>query len=435
MNQRLLIPAAFILLLILHTAATAQNVPSAQQPSVPTLTIFVLPDKSDIPEKGRVEGDIYMHRIFYYFNCPLLPVVFFDRQSADLPKRYDRCTSPEEAATFSETDIPGGTLQQYYRLLDIMGQRLQRFPDATIQLIGHTSAEEPGRFARQRAETVRQYWQKTWHIDTGRVSITNAPVKKAAQAITEAGDLRRVDIHSDNWELVRPITQIDSLLYPSEDVVSLTLHNNVEQQAIESRWLIVVCDSIRTYSLATLGAVDIGTLDTTFLWNLYDVYERYVPVKSLDLQLITRLKDGRTLASTPAHIDVHLWSTEEIAYGCGHSLIRQSLLTYRPYEVENSMDDNIISDYLLPYLTDSSRIEILGHTGERHTDVLNRNISLARANRVMEIVREKGPATIQIEVRGVGEEDPLYTNELPEGRWFNETVNIIVVDPVRSRER
>lgn len=435
MNQRLLIPATFILLLILHTATVAQSVFSAQRPSVPTLTISVLPVESDTPEKGRVEGDIYMYRSFYLSHYPLLPVVFFDRQSAELPKRYDRCTSPEEVATFSETDIPGGTLQQYYRLLDIMGKRLQRFPDATIQLTGHTSAEEPRRFARQRAETIRQYWQKIWHIDTGRVDITDAPVKKVKQIITEVEDLRRVDIHSDNWNLIRPITQVDSLLYPSEDILSLTLHNGVEQQDVDSRWLIVVCDSIRTYTLATLGAVDIGTLDTTFLWNPYDVYERYVPVKSLDLQLVTRLKDGRTLASTPEHIDIHLWSREEVAYGCSRSLIRQSLFTYRPYEVENSMDDNIISDYLLSYLTDSSRIEILGHTGRRHTDALNRNISLARANRVMEIVREKGPATIQIEARGVGEEDPLFTNELPEGRWFNETVQIIVLDPVRSRER
>jgi outer membrane protein OmpA-like peptidoglycan-associated protein len=36
--------------------------------------------------------------------------------------------------------------------------------------------------------------------------------------------------------------------------------------------------------------------------------------------------------------------------------------------------------------------------------------------------------------RGTGEEEPLYSNELPEGRFFNRTVQVIIETPLADAE-
>ena len=65
---------------------------------------------------------------------PLAGSIFFEEGSADLPERSIRSSSPAEVVGFTDTTIPGGTLQKYTRILDILGFRMRSHAGARITL-------------------------------------------------------------------------------------------------------------------------------------------------------------------------------------------------------------------------------------------------------------------------------------------------------------
>ena len=111
---------------------------------------------------------------------PLLPYVFFDSASAALKATYVS-SSPTDG--FDEKQLPRETLAIYYRILDVLGSRLQRNKQATLDLTGTSdgaeggTAEERSGIARRRAESIATYLQTRWGIaaERLRVKITERP--------------------------------------------------------------------------------------------------------------------------------------------------------------------------------------------------------------------------------------------------------------------
>src|SRR3989339_752365 len=64
---------------------------------------------------------------------PLLPIVFFDSNSCDIPQKYIRLNN-EQSASFNIDEIIKtqelNTMSVYYYLLNIIGYRMKLNPDA-----------------------------------------------------------------------------------------------------------------------------------------------------------------------------------------------------------------------------------------------------------------------------------------------------------------
>lgn len=99
------------------------------------------------------------------------------------------------------------------------------------------------------------------------------------------------------------------------------------------------------------------------------------------------------------------------------------------------MNRRIMDEYVLPDVVKGSRIDIIGHTDYVGLAEYNLGLSERRAQTAVGTVRDEkkrvGYATL--EGKGIGEEPPIYSNALPEARFYNRTVVITVVSPVAVR--
>ena len=85
---------------------------------------------------------------------PLLPFVFFDTESSVIPDRYAKGRSSD----FSESTLRDSVLGIYHQLLNIVGARLIKYPDARLTVGGYrepADGENNGSLSSARAEAVK----------------------------------------------------------------------------------------------------------------------------------------------------------------------------------------------------------------------------------------------------------------------------------------
>jgi outer membrane protein OmpA-like peptidoglycan-associated protein len=86
---------------------------------------------------------------------------------------------------------------------------------------------------------------------------------------------------------------------------------------------------------------------------------------------------------------------------------------------------------VLPRLFPTSDAVVVGHTDVIGSDEYNLKLSASRGAKA----KEELASLLQIKVKsldskGVGEAEPLFDNSLPEGRFYNRTVQVIIETPV-----
>jgi OOP family OmpA-OmpF porin len=77
-------------------------------------------------------------------------------------------------------------------------------------------------------------------------------------------------------------------------------------------------------------------------------------------------------------------------------------------------------------ISPNATVSIVGHTDRIGDEEYNRKLSEERA-RLTASQLNASTST----VTGVGENQPQYTNDLPEGRFYNRTVDVLVDTPVK----
>lgn len=74
------------------------------------------------------------------------------------------------------------------------------------------------------------------------------------------------------------------------------------------------------------------------------------------------------------------------------------------------------------------RVEVQGHTDDTGEDDFNLALSLQRAETVRQALIERGVDAKRLSVKGLGESEPVATNETPEGRARNRRVELKVLE-------
>jgi hypothetical protein len=145
---------------------------------------------------------IRMERTRHRHAMPLLPVIFFEPRSSDIPERYARIT-PEEAAGFTRNAL--AQLEPdalYHQTLNVLGMRMRGDPASTLALHGSSVSDEPSSLARQRAERLRSYLTDIWGIASSRITVDVAPRGRPG-ALSD--DARAVTMTSASAALLEPI--------------------------------------------------------------------------------------------------------------------------------------------------------------------------------------------------------------------------------------
>lgn len=400
----------------------------------------------------------------------LLPYIFFERDSAYLPDRYHRIDR-RDIRFFQEEKIErGNTLNVYYNLLNIIGDRLRKNRRTEITITGcigqfemngpadsgdstvssdsvdgssidsssSTNKVDRG-LAMRRAEAVRDYLRDVWRIREDRMKLVARelpPNPSMSEVDTLEGDVenQRVEIYSNDLLVLAPVRLPDTLLLQPAGVIRLLPPPPDQPDSVADleSWQVNVAigDTVIRRAVTGYGAppeqIDFELLERPDL-------ARHGPVEiTSELVILDSLFEKRRELSSTA-----VWFVEEGDFEVernvedGKYVDRYNLLLY-------SFDSSGVFDFsqqakavLLERITPQSTVTIIGHTDRIGLPPYNKKLSKRRADVAAEIL---GLDSTRATIVGMGEKELLYDNDLPEGRYFSRTVTVIIETPIPKEE-
>lgn len=402
---------------------------------------YITDIKAQKPELASYRG-LVMEQFQTWDLYPLLNYVFFDPGKADFLPRYILFNSPEETAGFTDTTIAGGTLDKYYHLLNIYGYRLTKNPDAKIEVVGcndNTTADEKRpNLSKERATIVYNYFKNIWKIDESRMKLSFKNLPTVVSNLKDSLGIvenRRVEILSSDWEIMKPVFDKDPKTFPQPETMTFKMKNGIEDGLVTKRRIEINRGSAKWNVLQ-----DVGITDPEEVWNWTNMDELYpkdeVPYTAT---LIVTTKNGKECKSDPVDIPVLQVSTEKkkVDRMKDSTIERYSLILF-PFDRSDAgpINERIMRDYVYDRVKPSSKVEVIGHTDVVGLYDHNQALSERRANTVYTgIMKKTGGKFGEMTKRGVGEDEPLYNNVLPEERFYNRTVMVIIKTPTEEYEQ
>ena len=381
-------------------------------------------------------------------HYPLLQTVFFDAGQDVPPKRYELFQKPEDCARFSDTTIPGGTIQKYQHLLNIVGYRMRQHPNTEI-LLGGGYSLEPGEshmLAGRRVMFVRDYLINIWRIHPDRIGIlpvyeplNTEPTDRRDTA--RQAELRQVAIHSNDWEIVRPLHIRDYQTFVSPSVFHFRIDPFMTPQKIAGCRIEVYRSNrfLCAYHFPwhTDSSVYGGSIETEQLGCMQDI-DNHDQNASLRFRAVLTSTDAHEIISNQVVIPSKRFiNTLSDRYFCfGKHVDRYTIInfSYRKTQL-NIFHKRILARWVVPSITDGSRIKVTGYSDHSESDT-SLQLSTARGEGVTRQLLSlvEGNRETEITTEGVGSTQPLFSNDIPEGRCYNRTVQIVIQSPTEQRE-
>ena len=374
---------------------------------------------------------------------PLLNYVFFDEGKSDIPERYILFDSPEQTKIFADTSIFGGTLDKYYHILNIYGYRLKKNPNVKIQVIGCNDGESNAEknnieLSKRRATNVYNYLKNIWGIEESRMELKfqHKPTTPTNTKVDSIGlqENRRVEIITTEWEVVKPVFDVGSVTEPQPVNMNFLLKNGIEDELVEKRRIEILHGKEQWNTLT-----EVGRTDPKILWNWKNNRAKYpTDEQPFTAQLVVTTKSGAECKSDPVTIPVLQISTDKMRIESTADSTREiyNLILF-PFDRSDAgpINERIMNDYVYGRVYPTSVVEVVGHTDIVGMYDHNKKLSERRSEYVKNGINKKSNGRYgKLASRGVGEEDPLYTNDLPEGRFYNRTVQVIIKTPLSEFE-
>lgn len=361
---------------------------------------------------------------------PILPYIFFDSNSANIPGRYNSLT-PDNAQTFNEDDISWRSLEAYYNLLNIIGRRMTADESVRITVNGTTDGREAGtregatKLAQGRSAAVKDYLVKTWGIRPDRITttITGKPEYPSSEEYREGfEENRRVEIKSNNPNTLRPIVheRFNEYSY-NPDQIRMNLGADASEGI--ASWRLGVAAGpqqamIRGGEGTPPSSLGIG-IDQE---SAEKIASGISGNGSLNAELTVRSHNGLTAtqnASIPTTVDLNPFEVS-----------RLSLIVFDFDKAEiTASNQSMVKAFVADALKDGSTMTIVGSTDQLGDTAHNKALSLARAQTVQSLIMKDHPKAVITSVEGVGPR-MRYDNSTPEGRYYCRSVTVEVKTPI-----
>lgn len=361
---------------------------------------------------------------------PLLNYIFFDQGSAAIPERYVRLSS-DVVSSFEEGAIEGGALDFYYSALNVLGSRLRANPGASITIAGYLSntgnEKNAPQLARDRAAAVRDYLRTVWSVDDSRMTVQPGalpPVASSSRDSMGQAENRRVEITSDDWQLLRPVTFVRRFASVVPDNVQFLTTVDAEE-GLES-WRLTTEQNGVMFDQRS-GAQAEGRIT----WN-WKNRAAELPASSgaLSTRFLVQDKAGDSFTTGPVSISVREVKSESrknVIVEDGITVEKISLILF-PFDVADPgvSNERIMDEYVYPRVTENARITVSGYTDVIGSEEYNLKLSQQRADAVRSILLKRlgEAASERITAIGLGETSPVFSNDTPEGRFYNRTVSL-----------
>jgi len=396
-------------------------------------TTFTVMSPRNVPTQRRVRE-----------TFPIRNYVFFDLGSTQIPDRY-ALLAKSETAEFNESRLDVLTpkrltgradreLNAYYNILNIVGDRMNRYPSAKITLIG--SSERGAGDARLMAESVKTYLTSVWSVQPSRIAVegqrrpdlsSERPGARLELELLRQED-RRVTIESTSNDMLMVFQTGPQV--PLKPIALV----GIQEAPIDSYLTFDVNDASKAYTSWSLEFKDsAGKVIST---GPYTQNRVTMPGKSIlgatssgdyMVTMIGQTRSGRTERKDTT-LNMVLWTPPTNEEGQRYSIL---------YGFDNSEAIGIYNSYLTdvvaPAIPRGATVVIHGHTDIIGDAANNQRLSLARANDVKRILQaslnQAGRTDVTINALGFGEDEQfsLFANTYPEERFYNRSVIIDII--------
>jgi outer membrane protein OmpA-like peptidoglycan-associated protein len=364
---------------------------------------------------------------------PLLNYIFFEENSSELPERYIRL-SPSETSRFEIDSLyRETTIDKYHNILNIIGKRMREHPNTKITLVGCNSGinleENNIALSKKRAEAVKEYLVNVWSISPDRIIVKerNLP-EKASTPIYEPDKIaenRRVEIYSDEEEILKSvfIEKIDRTATPpiARFKPSVNSEAGLKSWEVEA-WQNSAPDNkfVRTGDTLVPQFID---------WKM-EQYQKIIPQSPEPIYYSLRLVDVKNndtiITQKTLPVEVLTISKKRIER-IGDTGIEKFSLSFFDFDKADIIGDNLkIIEFISSRIKPESEIEIKGYTDRTGDEAYNQKLSERRAIATRNALKRSDALA-----KGIGEQELLYDNDLPEGRFYCRTVQVIVKTKVK----
>ena len=393
------------------------------------------------PAKYRNFNGLVIEEILVKEIYPLLTYVFFDSASAEIPKRYKLLRNASQIGNFSDTTIAGGTLQKYYHLLNIVGFRMTQYPNTKITIQGHDS-KEPGedpQLSAQRAQVVYDYLTSIWGIDPSRIKMLKhgGYPKERSNPKDPFGKVenRRVEIRSNHWEIMRPILVEEIRRFHSPDNITFQMKNGIADQLVARREIEIRRQGDPNWhTMKEIGRTEPNSPEYTWYKNADP--SSIIPSNETPYtaQLVVYSEDGKECRSSEVEIPVTIITNETKRRErlVDKTIDRYSLVLFVfDSDKAGALNERILKTYVYDDIRSGAKIKVTGYTDMVGLEDRNKRLSERRAATVDRGLKRNVSSSkiTSLQTEGVGETQPLYSNDLPEGRFYNRTVQIVIDTP------
>jgi outer membrane protein OmpA-like peptidoglycan-associated protein len=364
---------------------------------------------------------------------PVRNYVFFDLGSTEIPNRYI-VLSKQQAQSFNEEsllqpepkDLTGRSRRQmtvYHNVVNIIGDRMRKYSDATVNLIG--SSDQGGSNGKELAGSIKNYLVTVFGISAARIN-TEGRAKPSIPSVvagaTRELDLltpedRRVEIVSSSQELMEPVQIISLQEDPLDSDVLFTVNGAEDYFA---SWFVSVTDQDGKVSrfgpfTATQERISGKKIIGEKLKAQYKVV---LEGQTKDGQVVTKEETMKLIRS----------DEPEEAPGYRFSILFEfdQSKTVATYE-------RFLTQSVAPLIADGNSVIIHGHTDIVGEESHNLKLSRERAQQTMSVLEKAlakaGKRNVKFDTYGFGEDvrRAPFENQLPEERFYNRTVIIDIV--------
>jgi len=387
-------------------------------------------------------------------SFPLRNFVFFDQGSSEIPGRYVKLTK-SQASSFKEEQLqdfqPENTTGRsdrqmvvYYNIVNIIGDRMRRSPNATISLTG-ASSEGPVH-GKARAEAVKSYLVNVFGIDGSRIKTegrtkpripSELPGSSMDLALLREGD-NRVDILSTSPELLDAKPSILDVLRvqvggaPHEMLKPVQIVAVIEDP-LDSHVILDVAGASEVLDSWTVTFTDEkGRLQQfgpyhqereTISGNII-LGDR--PTGEYKIVLTGQTKSGKVIKKEST---VKLVRRDEPQ----KEAVRFSILF--DFDKSKTVDtyEKFLTEVVVPLIPANSTVIIHGHTDIIGETEYNSILAFKRADGTQKIIEQAlakaGTKNVVFETLDFGEDVKYapFDNKYPEERFYNRTVIIDIV--------
>jgi outer membrane protein OmpA-like peptidoglycan-associated protein len=383
-------------------------------------------DMNEIPNPKFVVEEISTARL-----QPLLNYIFFDSLSSDINTRYTKLTK-SEISTFSVDSLYNyDVIATYRHLLNIVGKRMIDNPTATITLTGcndgSVSEKNSKSLSLSRANSIKDYLVNTWGINSDRISVKsrNLP-EKASTPINDtekAQENRRVEITSNSTEIIKPV--FATYKVRTINLPGLRFKPEVNAEAGLKSWEIHVKQAGKEIKKFNFDMNTTNNVDWVISNN-----QKEIPILELPLEYYLVAYDNKNHSGTSNQelIDIQQMTIlKKREQGISDKSIENySLILFDFDKSDISSNNKDILNFIKSRLQNNSNVFITGYTDRTGDDVYNQKLSERRALGVFNDLKHPGSS-----YKGLGEENLLYDNNFPEGRFYCRTINIMVESEVK----